>query len=474
MKKKDKKNIFEGFDTEVDNNSDRTPLSEEERKILRSEVGRTIVDRSALPPHDTSAKAELLRFIKRNKAFSASVVAIALLLVISAVIFTFVAIDMSSDKPCTDDFLIKLGEESYKLKYKDATVDGVFYIDIRPIAEYAELTISGSSEKIKFTGENGTYMQFENGYDFAKVNGDFVELGGISTVTEEECIIPFKFLSRAVTSGLLVKIDEDTNVVTIHRKFYDAEHTRPSDVIFSSGSFELIENNPYLPNEDTGKPNIKLPSNDSYPIDITSYLEHMDTEKLLLVNKDKKNHLSSSYVPKNLVSLGEIGISVASGRTFELEREAAYALKAMMEAMVKESSSTKNTFVTSAYRSYTYQENLYERYVSDFMSDGMSREQAEAEASTFSARPGESEHQSGLCVDFMTSTMSDLDESFEDTDAFRWLSENAHLYGFILRFPEGKEDVTGYKYEPWHYRFVGREAAIAIYNGGLCLEEYLN
>ena len=466
MNKKDKKDLFD--------DTDRTPLSEEELKMLRSEVGRAKVDRSTLPPHDTSAKANFLRFIKRNKAFSASVIAIALLLVISAIIFTFVAIDMSSNSPCTDDFLIKLGEESYKLRYKDAMVDGVFYIDVRPIAEYAGLTISGSAEKIKFSGEDGTYMQFENGYDFAKVNGDFVELGGISTVTKDKCIIPFKFLSRAVSAGLLVKIDESTNVVTIHRKFYDKEHTRPADVIFSSGSFELIENNPYLPDEDTGRPNVKLPDSKSYPIDVTSYLNYMDTEKLILVNKDKKNHLSSSYVPKNLVSLGEIGISIASGRTFELEKEAAYSLKAMMEAMVKEAPSTKNTFVTSAYRTYTYQENLYERYVSEFMSDGMSRTQAEAEASTFSARPGESEHQSGLCVDLMTTTMSALDESFENTDAFKWLSENAHLYGFILRFPEGKEDITGYQYEPWHYRFVGREAAIAIYNGGMCLEEYLN
>ena len=473
MNKKNKKNIFDGFNTEVDTESDRTPLSDEERRILRSEVGRARVDRSTLPPHDTSAKANLLRFIKKNKIFSASVIAIALLLVVSSVIFVFIAMDMSSDRPCTDDFLINLGKDSYKLKYKDAFVDGVFYIDLRPIAEYAELTVSGSKEKIKFTGENGTYMQFENGFDFAKVNGDFVELGGISIVNEKECIIPFKFLSRAVTTGLLVKINEETNVVTIHRKFYDKELTIPADITFSSGSFELIENNPYLPNEDTGKPNIKLPDNSSYPIDITPYLNYMDTEKLLLVNKDKKNHLSSGFVPKNLVSLGELGISVASGRTFELDADAAHALKAMMEAMVKEDSSTKNTFVTSAYRTYAYQENLYERYVSEFMSDGMSRAEAEAEASTFSARPGESEHQSGLCVDLMTTAMSSLDESFEDTSAFDWLSENAHLYGFILRFPKGKEDITGYSYEPWHYRFVGREAAIAIYEGGMCLEEYL-
>ena len=73
----------------------------------------------------------------------------------------------------------------------------------------------------------------------------------------------------------------------------------------------------------------------------------------------------------------------------------------------------------------------------------------------------------------MTDDMSNLDESFENTAAFRWLSENAHKFGFILRYMENKVDVTGYKYEPWHYRFVGRTAAAEIYNSGLCLEEYL-
>jgi D-alanyl-D-alanine carboxypeptidase len=107
------------------------------------------------------------------------------------------------------------------------------------------------------------------------------------------------------------------------------------------------------------------------------------------------------------------------------------------------------------------------------MDDGMTREQAEEEALRYSARPGTSEHQTGLCLDFMTTQMSDLDESFEDTSAFRWLSSNAHKYGFILRYPSNKVDTTGYKYEPWHYRFVGRSAATEIYESGLCLEEYL-
>ena len=90
------------------------------------------------------------------------------------------------------------------------------------------------------------------------------------------------------------------------------------------------------------------------------------------------------------------------------------------------------------------------------------------------AYPGTSEHQTGLCVDFVTSaTGDDVVEAFEYTAAFAWLQNNAYKFGFILRYPKDKVDTTGYTYEPWHYRFVGREAATDMCLSGLCLEEYL-
>jgi D-alanyl-D-alanine carboxypeptidase len=93
---------------------------------------------------------------------------------------------------------------------------------------------------------------------------------------------------------------------------------------------------------------------------------------------------------------------------------------------------------------------------------------------SYSAAPGTSEHQTGLCVDFVTEEYGDcLDLSFEETAAFDWLQENAYKFGFILRYPKDKVATTGYSYEPWHYRFVGREAATDIHFSGLCLEEYL-
>ena len=93
---------------------------------------------------------------------------------------------------------------------------------------------------------------------------------------------------------------------------------------------------------------------------------------------------------------------------------------------------------------------------------------------SYSALPGQSEHQTGLCLDFITSDMGgELTEAFENTQAFAWLAENAYKFGFILRYPKGMEGITGYTYEPWHYRFVGREAATDIHVGNMTLEQYL-
>jgi D-alanyl-D-alanine carboxypeptidase len=129
--------------------------------------------------------------------------------------------------------------------------------------------------------------------------------------------------------------------------------------------------------------------------------------------------------------------------------------------------------VTSAYRSYEYQTTLFNMYTQNEMAANPSLTLAQAQAitATYSARPGTSEHQTGLCCDMHN--LPSADQRFAQTEAYRWLSENAWKFGFILRFPENKESVTGISFEPWHYRYVGRYHAYAIHEAGLCLEEYL-
>jgi len=130
-------------------------------------------------------------------------------------------------------------------------------------------------------------------------------------------------------------------------------------------------------------------------------------------------------------------------------------------------------FPCSAYRTVDYQRELFEEQIQQQEAAGLSKEDAAAIAATFVAVPGTSEHHTGLAMDIVTLDYQVLDEGFEQTEAFRWLDENAFKYGFILRYPRDKQDITGITYEPWHYRYVGVEHAAFIKERGVCLEEYL-
>ena len=129
--------------------------------------------------------------------------------------------------------------------------------------------------------------------------------------------------------------------------------------------------------------------------------------------------------------------------------------------------------ICSSYRSQERQQELYDNKVQRVMAEGVSREAAQAEAARWVARPGTSEHQTGLAVDIVSLSNQMLDETQESTPEFQWLAENSWKYGFILRYPNDKSEKTGIAYEPWHFRFVGKEAAEEMHDLGLCLEEYL-
>lgn len=189
-------------------------------------------------------------------------------------------------------------------------------------------------------------------------------------------------------------------------------------------------------------------------LDKTKYEDTIKTnindDNLMIVNK--YYYLTEEYKPNDLITLTA---KYNTGINSKMRKEAANHFMEMSDAATLDNITIKNA---SGYRSYNYQVNLYDKYV---QRDGKKA------ADTYSARPGFSEHQTGLVSD-----INQIDNSFENTDAFKWLQNNAYKYGFILRFPKDKEDVTGYQYEPWHYRYVGKKAAKQIHDENLTLEEY--
>ncbi|MBR4727898.1 MAG: M15 family metallopeptidase [Clostridia bacterium] len=137
----------------------------------------------------------------------------------------------------------------------------------------------------------------------------------------------------------------------------------------------------------------------------------------------------------------------------------------MFEAAAKEGI---YLYAISGYRSVTRQRNNFERKIQYYRDQGYSKVEATQMAARIILPPGTSEHNAGLAVDILS-----LEQSFENTKEFRWLDAHAHEYGFIMRYPKNKEDVTEIIYEPWHYRYVGVETAKKIKASGLCYEEYL-
>lgn len=172
----------------------------------------------------------------------------------------------------------------------------------------------------------------------------------------------------------------------------------------------------------------------------------------ILVNK--YNSLSKDYEPDNLKSIDK-KYSIDGMRMVNYAKEA-------FEEMSKDALKEKMHIIAmSTYRSYNYQVNLFNKYAKK---DGLEA------ANTYSAKAGFSEHQTGLAVDVYNGTVNYT--SFEKTKEFNWMTENAYKYGFILRFPKDKENETGYKYESWHYRYVGKEIAEYIHNKNISFEEY--
>ena len=200
-----------------------------------------------------------------------------------------------------------------------------------------------------------------------------------------------------------------------------------------------------------------------YPVEVNKMAEGIeidivDLESLDSINivVNKTHDLPSDYEPEDLI-LPEVSTTKKLYIREVIHEDLKEMFNDAEEADILLS-------ITSGYRSYSYQKTLFNNYVAK---DGIEA------ASRYSARPGQSEHQTGLALDLASqSGKCTLSTCFKDTDEGKWLNENAWRYGFILRYPEGKEEITGYMFEPWHFRYVGKNEAQKIQDSGLTIEEY--
>lgn len=194
--------------------------------------------------------------------------------------------------------------------------------------------------------------------------------------------------------------------------------------------------------------------NSSNTVTASNNLSLLDDWQIRLVNRD--NPLPDDFT----VELENLDAS----RKFD--KRAIEPLKQMICDMRDQG--IKNIWAQSTYRSIEYQKGLYEKSINKYLKQGKSQEEAQKLTDEYINRPGTSEHHLGLAVDF-----NNVDEGFENTKAYEWLLENASNYGFVLRYPKEKEDITGIEYEPWHWRYVGPEHAKKMKEQNLCLEEYV-
>lgn len=248
--------------------------------------------------------------------------------------------------------------------------------------------------------------------------------------------------------------EETTNIETTEKENYDEKEDE-------TVTPEKTEVSNYEKGEDVSINDLKVQlENNNYNFEQTKTIEIQDQASIYaLINK--YNSLSSSYVPSDLVYPDVLFSFSGNDQKRQMRKEAAQALERLFEAAKKESIELA---AVSGYRSFERQQTIYA---------GNVKRMGETEANKVSAKPGQSEHQSGLAMDVSSHSAGyNLVDSFGETNEGKWLAKNAHLYGFTIRYKKDKTDITKYSYEPWHIRYLGKELARYLYENNLTLEEF--
>ncbi|MGJ9459502.1 D-alanyl-D-alanine carboxypeptidase family protein [Oceanobacillus sp. CF4.6] len=291
---------------------------------------------------------------------------------------------------------------------------------------------------------------------------------------EQVILIPEDSLQKKDKGDQVIKLQTVFNhmgyELTVNGEFDDAtawavtDFQLQSDLLLASGIYDESTKTVL---KDVIETNVAITAGSGLPQKVEPAFTDAGTEvianpydQLALINKE--HALPADYIPEDLV-VPNVRFPFTEDLPKKQMREA--AAKSLEKLFTAADEAGLELFAQSGYRSYDRQDTI-------FASNSL--EHGEETANTFSARPGESEHQSGLTMDITSPKVNfDLITDFGDTDEGKWMEENSAKYGFIIRFPEGKEEITKYQYEPWHLRFVGEKAAKEIMSQEITLEEYL-
>ena len=360
-------------------------------------------------------------------------IALGLFLSATALLLTATLIEASGK----GKYVYIYGDYEQSIKNDACFYEEVQLIDMNALANYCGISKEEANYIVTFS-VNNTYVSLENGSNIAIVNGIKKEMPTAAQIKNGYSLIPLS-TANEILFGVQINVDKKS-----------ANISKVNEIMY------IFDKNPSV----------------EYAPDISQYADYIHSNDPYIFTLLNKQNPADKDFPEDKDSLLEIPAEYRKSDTIYLHKIALNALIPMMNEMFAQN--INDVFVTSAYRRYDKQKQLFDNYVQKYMTNnGWSYDKAYAEVLKDTALPGQSEHQTGLCVDFMTRSMNSLDNSFENTEAFAWLKENSWKYGFVLRYAAEKESKTGYVYESWHYRFVGFEAASIMYQTGLCYEEYL-
>ena len=373
----------------------------------------------------------------------------------------------------------------------------LIYVNFSDVANLRGLTVSGDPENLKFSVKSGEILSFFTDSDYCLVNGNSVRMSGAACLSGGDLWIPLDFVQTYV-GGITASIDVDESGVAVL-----AVDSTPDDVSFllKSGSTLRRISDSSLPEE----PIIMPEDTPTYSFinDLTSFYPYMDPEDrnayLVLINPS--HTADGTYSPTDLVD-------VVNKRKSLTGVQMRLCAEKSLEAMFVEMYAAGHTSVSVSlgFRSYATQEKQFNVYVyneryyyrTNFASTGkwfsdtayavlgssyiktnyinkkitvLTAADAKRVASSYSAVPGTGDHQTGLCCDITDKTSAY--DGFSGTASYKWLKNNAYKFGFVERYPEGKEKVTGFSAEPCHWRFVGQYHAAIMHENDMCLEEYV-